>query len=70
MPSPSVFMVSTLLARESERAKRLEGARPRSWRWRRRGGGRGAVGLVARWWARREEMAGPRVSMGEGLGGW
>jgi len=62
-------MVSMLLARESERAERLEGARPRSWR-RRRGGWRGAVGLVARWWARREEMAGPRVSMGEGLGGW
>ena len=37
VPSPSVFMVSTLLARErlTLRAEILEGARPKSWRFRR-----------------------------------
>ncbi len=40
VPKPSVFIVSTLLARERLIVlceERFEGARPRSWRCRRRG---------------------------------
>ena len=72
VPRPSVFIVSTLLARERLMLcddERLDGARPRSWRRRRRYGcgcsdedGVGGLEFVeARWWwARRDEMAGPR----------
>lgn len=73
VPRPSVFIVSTLLARERLMLweERLEGARPKSWRRRRRygfdgseefrGGGFSFLSLFERWWwARREEMAGPR----------
>lgn len=60
-------MVSTLLARERDCAERFEGARPRSWRLRRGGGGLlGAEALEARAWARREEIAGPREDVGGG----
>ena len=66
VPTPSVLTVSTLLARLMLRLLALEGARPRSWRFRRtcRGGGfGGAAGMDERavwWWARREEMADER----------
>lgn len=66
-----MFIVSTLLARERLMLwdERLEGARPRSCRRRRYGCGcsdevEEADGLwfvdARWWWARREEMAGPR----------
>lgn len=73
VPKPSVFIVSTLLARVMLWLweERFEGARPRRGRRRRRGrvgevedigaGGRAGSEWVRWWWARREEMAGPRV---------
>ena len=73
VPKPSVFMVSTLLARVRLWLweERFEGARPRRGRRRRRGrvgevedtgaGGRAGSEWVRWWWASREEMAGPRV---------
>lgn len=80
VPRPSVLTVSTLLARERLMLleERLEGARPRSSRRRRYGWGGSLVeGLVVvvvvveewRWAARREEMAGPRVSECSSEGG-
>ncbi len=82
VPKPSVFMVSTLLARVMLWLweERFEGARPKRGRRRRRGrvgdvedAGAGGAGSewVRWWWARREEMAGPRVeeSKEEGWGG-
>ena len=76
VPRPSVFIVSTLLARERLMLcddERLDGARPRSCRRRRRYGcgcsdeeGVGGLEFVeARWWwANRDEMAGPREEDG------
>ena len=70
VPRPSVFIVSTLLARERLMLcdERLDGARPRSCRRRRYRRGRsdedeaeGPGFVEARWWwARRDEMVGPR----------
>ena len=84
VPRPSVFIVSTLLARVMLRLweERFEGARPRRGRRRRRGrvgevedagaGGGAGSEWVRWWWARREEMAGPRLeeSNEEGRGGF
>ena len=81
VPRPSVFIVSTLLAREGLMLwdeERLDGARPRSWRRRRYGCGWSAEDEVdgrgfveARWWwARRDEMAGPREEDAVESGFW
>ena len=70
VPRPSVFIVSTLLARERLMLwdEILDGARPRSCRRRRYGCDcsdeeeADGLGFVAArwWWAKREEIAGPR----------
>lgn len=76
VPTPSVLMVSTLLARL--RLLALEGARPRSWRLRRSFVGEGfglvvVLGFVAAakerafwWWARRDEMVDERLGSRDG----